>query len=177
MRRIYMTAMGCVMVLLFSSMANAHEFSIGALKIDHPWSRATPTSAAVGGAYFTITNNGTEPDTLVSAVTDASKRAEFHKMSMNGDVMKMAKVTEPLVIMPGQKLIFEPNGLHMMLFELKAGLEEGESFAGMLTFERAGSADVIFKVDRMGARAPKANVPVDNAGDATSHSGLSHDSE
>lgn len=47
-------------------------------------------------------------------------------MSMNGDVMKMAKVTwKPLVIMPGQKLIFEPNGLHMMLFELKAGLEEG----------------------------------------------------
>ena len=106
-----------------------------------------------------------------------AKRAEFHMMSMNGDVMKMAKVTEPLVIMPGQKLVFEPGGLHMMLFELTAGLKEGESFSSTLTFERAGSTDVIFKVDRMGAKVPSAKVPVNNTSDVTSHSGLSHGSE
>ncbi len=177
MRRFVRIALGCLMAMLISGMAIAHEFSIGSLTIDHPWSRATPPSAKVGGAYFAITNNGTEPDTLVSAMTNASERAEFHLMSMTGDVMTMAQVTEPLVIAPGQKLVFEPNGLHVMLFELRAGLKEGESFSGTLTFEKAGSVELVFKVDRMGAKAPTANAAVDQTGDAQDHSGMSHGSE
>ncbi len=43
--------------------------------------------------------------------------------------MKMAKVEEPLVIIPGESIKFEPGGLHLMLFDLKAGLKEGETFS------------------------------------------------
>jgi periplasmic copper chaperone A len=167
-------ALGCLIALLFSGMAVAHEFSVGSLTIDHPWSRATPSSAKVGGAYFTISNNGTEPDVLVSAMTNASERAEFHLMAMTGDVMTMAKVTDPLVIMPGQKLVFEPGGLHMMLFDLKTGLKEGRSFEGRLRFEKAGSVDVVFNIDSMGAKVPSANSAGNTANDAQGHNKMKH---
>ncbi len=38
------------------SFASAHEFKLGPLKIGHPWSRATPAGAKVGGGYLTKDN-------------------------------------------------------------------------------------------------------------------------
>lgn len=162
-------------LLLFASSALAHEFKAGTLVIDHPWSRATPPSAKVGGAYFTVTNTGTEPDILISANAVIADRAEFHSMTMDGDVMKMAKVDEPFVIKSGESITFEPGGLHLMLFDLKDGLNEGETFSGELKFEKAGPITVEFRVDKMGAKTPSK--PKAGSGDADDHSGMDHDAE
>lgn len=155
--------------------AVAHEFKAGAIVIGHPWSRATPPSAKVGGAYFTVTNTGAEPDALVSAKAVIADRAEFHSMTIDGEVMKMAKVEEPLVIKPGESITFEPGGMHLMLFDLKAGLKEGETFSGELGFEKAGPIKVEFAVDKMGAKAPSK--PKADTGDAGSHGSMNHDAE
>lgn len=173
MRKFAVAALGSLIAAFFAGFAGAHEFSTGSLTIDHPWSRATPPSAKVGGGYFTISNTGAEPDTLVSASSDIAERLEFHIMSMDGDVMKMKPVTGPLVIGPGQKLVFEPGGLHLMMFGLKAGLKEGEKFSGTLNFEKAGSVQIAFDVDRLGAKAPSANPA---AGGANGGAGMTHGS-
>src|ERR1019366_4738562 len=44
---------------LATSPALAHDYTVGSLKIDHPWARATPKGASVGGGYMKITNSGT----------------------------------------------------------------------------------------------------------------------
>lgn len=132
----------------------AHGYTVGALKIVHPWSRATPNGAKVAGGYLSVTNTGTEPDTLTGASLAAAGRAELHRMSMEGDVMKMAPVEGGLVIKPGETITLKPGGYHLMFLDLKGALRQGEMAKGALTFEKAGSVPVEFEVEGIAAKAP-----------------------
>ena len=132
----------------------AHGYTAGALKIVHPWSRATPNGAKVAGGYLSVTNTGTEPDTLTGASLAAAGHAELHRMSMEGDVMKMAPVEGGLVIKPGETITLKPGGYHLMFLDLKGALKQGEMAKGALTFEKAGSVPVEFEVEGIAAKAP-----------------------
>src|SRR5437763_140465 len=79
-------------VALVATAASAHAYAVGSLKINHPWSRATPKGASVAGGYMKITNNGTTPDRLTGGTTDAAQKFEIHEMSMEGGVMKMREL-------------------------------------------------------------------------------------
>ncbi len=48
------------------SPAAGHDFQVGSITINHPWSRATPPVAPVAGGYLTLTNDGEAADRLVS---------------------------------------------------------------------------------------------------------------
>ena len=57
-----------------ASAAQAQEYKVGALVIDHPWTRATPKSASVAGGYVKITNTGSAPDRLIGGSVDVAKK-------------------------------------------------------------------------------------------------------
>ena len=59
-----------ICTLTLPALAAAHDYKLGDLQIGHPWTRATP--GPNGGAFLTITNNGTTPDTLISAASSAA---------------------------------------------------------------------------------------------------------
>jgi copper(I)-binding protein len=133
---------------------HAAEFKAGAITVEQPWSRATPGGAQVGSGYLTIKNSGDSPDRLVSASTEVAARTEIHEMSMAGGIMKMRELTEGVPV-PGQgSVTLEPGAIHLMLLDLKRPLKEGESLAGTLNFERAGTVNVTFEVKGIGAAAP-----------------------
>lgn len=132
----------------------AHEFKAGSLTIGHPWARATPPGAKVAGGYLTIENGGAEPDRLVAVTAEIAGRAELHEMAVVDGVMKMRPLNDGVDIPAGGSVTLEPSGYHMMLMDLTRPLKEGESFAGTLTFEKAGTVDVTFKVESIGASAP-----------------------
>ena len=129
---------------LTTSSAFAHGYKLGNLEIGHPWARATPKGAAVGGAYLKVTNTGTAPDRLVSGSTDVSGRFEIHEMSMDGGVAKMRQLKDGLEIKPGETVELKPGGLHIMLLDLKQPIKQGDHVKGTLTFEKAGKIDVEF---------------------------------
>jgi copper(I)-binding protein len=131
--------------------AFAHEFKLGDLEIDHPWSRATPPGAQVAGGYFTIVNHGSQADRLVSVTSDISAKAEVHEMAVKDGVMTMRPVEGGVEIPAGGKLELKPGGYHLMLMGLKQPAKQGESFPATLTFEKAGSVTVEFQVEAMGA--------------------------
>jgi periplasmic copper chaperone A len=139
-----------------TGLALAHEYSVGPLKIDHPWARATPRGAKVGGGYAVITNTGSMPDRLVGGSLTAAGRVEIHRMTMEGDVMEMGPVEGGLEIKPGQTVKLEPGGLHIMFMDLAASLKQGEMVKGTLSFERAGTVPVEFAIDAIAAKAPEA---------------------
>lgn len=141
-----------VFALLFASAqaVMAHEFKVGDLEIGHPWSRATPAGAKVAGGYFTVTNNGTSADRLVSISSDVSDKAELHEMAVKDGVMSMRPVTEGLEIPAGGKVELKPGGYHLMFIDLKRQPKQGEKFSATLTFEKAGSVTVDFAVEGMG---------------------------
>lgn len=142
-------------LLIFAAPgAFAHEFKIGAIEIIHPWSRATPGGAKVAAGYLVIKNDGAEPDRLVGATVEVAGSAVAHEMATTNGVMTMRPVTGGIVIPAHGEVALKPGSYHLMLEDLKQPLKEGESFKGTLTFEKAGTGDVIFLVESMGAKTP-----------------------
>ncbi|ANN56849.1 hypothetical protein A9174_08760 [Mesorhizobium loti NZP2037] len=133
----------------------AHEFKVGDIEIGHPWSPATPAGAKVAGGYFTITNNGSAPDRLLSISSDISEKAELHEMGVKDGVMTMRPVVGGLEIPAGGKVVLGPGSYHVMFMDLKQPPKQGEMFAATLTFEKAGTVTIKFAVQAMGSAAPQ----------------------
>ncbi len=144
-------AFAVLSLLTVAGAASAHEFKLGNLDIDHPWSRATVPNAKVAAGYLSIKNSGSEADRLVSISTDVAGKAEIHEMSVDSaGVMTMRPVDGALEIPAGGEVKLAPKGLHVMFMELKQQIKEGENFKATLTFEKAGTVEVEFAVDKMG---------------------------
>ena len=111
---------------LLSGAVSAQTYSVGSLKIEMPWIRATPGGAKVAGGFMVITNTGTETDRLVGGVLPQAGRVEVHEMKMEGDVMQMRQLSNGLEIAPGQKIELKPGSFHVMFMELREPLKQGE---------------------------------------------------
>ncbi len=129
----------------------AHEFEAGNLKIDHPWTRATPAGATAAAGYMTITNEGKEMDKLVGGSADGVGNVEVHEMAVDNKVMKMRRLEGGLEIKPGATVELRPSSYHLMMIGLKTGFKKGGKIKGTLTFEKAGSVPVEFEIEAMGA--------------------------
>lgn len=127
------------------SIANAHDFKIGAIRIDHPY--ATPNlNGATGAVYFKfIKNDGKSMDQLIGARTTVSESVELHEMTMEGEVMKMRSLSH--VNLPvGTNVSFkhgQVNGYHLMLVGMKKPLKDGDRFPVWLQFKQAGEVEVM----------------------------------
>lgn len=130
----------------------ADDYKVGALEIDHPWARATPKGAKTAAGYMVIKNTGTTPDRLVGGSLAVAGSVEVHQMTMQGGVMKMRPVAGGLEIKPGETLELKPESYHVMFMDLKAPLMKGQPVKGTLSFEKAGSVDVEYAVEAIGAK-------------------------
>jgi periplasmic copper chaperone A len=148
MRRTMMLA---VLLALVTGAAAAHDYKLGTLEIKHPWARATPKGAPVGGGYLTIVNTGTTPDRLIGGSVAVAAKFEIHEMTMDHGVMKMRPLAKGLEIKPGATVELKPGSYHLMFMGLKAPLKQGDRVKGTLVFEKAGKLDVDFVVQSIGA--------------------------
>jgi copper(I)-binding protein len=145
-------AVFALLALVFAvGAATAHDYKIGTLEIAHPWARATPGGARVGGGYLVVANKGEAADRLVSATATVSDRVEIHEMAVKDGVMTMRPLAAGLEIPAGGTVALKPGSFHLMLMGLKQPLKEGERFAGTLTFEKAGKVEVEFRVEKIAA--------------------------
>ena len=138
-------------VALFGLPAAAHDYTLGSLKIGHPWARATPPTAPSGGGFLTVTNTGTTADRLVSVSSPAAAQVQVHEMKMDGTIMRMRELENGLEIPPGATVALAPGGLHLMMMGLKAPLKEATRVPVTLVFEKAGKIDVELQVMALGA--------------------------
>ena len=144
------------MLVPLAATSSAEQFKVGAIEIDQPWTRATPGGAGVAGGYLTIANTGSVPDRLIGGSSPDAARVEIHEMKMEDGVMKMRELTGGLEIKPGQKLELKPGGYHVMFMNLREPIKQGEMLKGQLRFEKAGTVDVEFKVEPIGAQRSQA---------------------
>ena len=142
-RRLLLAWLGLVLGTMGS--ASAHDFKAGDLRIDHPYATPSRPGVTTGAVYFRgIRNTVAAVDRLLSASTPVAGRVEIHRMRMQGDVMQMRAV--PALDIPGNTTVpmrhNTPDGYHLMLFDLKAPLKDGDRFLITLTFDRAGTREV-----------------------------------
>jgi periplasmic copper chaperone A len=143
LRRILAAALAAAAV---AGAAGAHEFTVGALTIGHPYAIATPATARTGAGYLTITNEGEAPDRLV-AVRAGFPKVEVHATELGAaGVARMAPV-EAVEVGPGETVALEPGGTHVMFMGLTDPFEAGEQIAATLVFEEAGEVAVVFNVE------------------------------
>ncbi|MFG1361377.1 copper chaperone PCu(A)C [Xanthobacter pseudotagetidis] len=151
-RRLLVAAAAMGAALLSGAGAIAHEFKAGSIEIGHPWSRATPAGAKVGAGYLVLKNGGAA-DRLVSATASFAGRVEIHEMAMKDGIMTMRPLADGLAVPAGGKVELKPGGYHIMFMDLKEPLKEGALMDGTLTFEKAGTVKVQYKVEPVGAGA------------------------
>ena len=149
-------AMAAVAMLscLFAAPVRAEEVKAGDLVITQAWTRATPGGAKIGGGYLTIENKGAAPDRLIGGSADFAGKVEVHEMAMNNGVMTMRPLEQGLAIEPGKTVKLAPGGYHLMMFDLKSPLKQGDKAPVTLQFEKAGKVSLSLEVEGIGAQAP-----------------------
>lgn len=151
--RLFAGAIAIGAIAVSASVADAHDYTAGTLKIDHPWTRVTPPGAKVAGGFLKITNTGTEADRLLGGSFALSDRVEVHEMKVEDGVMRMKEVSGGLEIPPGGTVELKPGSYHVMFMGLKSSPKEGERVEGTLTFEKAGAVEVAYAVEPLGAKS------------------------
>ena len=147
---------GMVIAYFIAASAMAADYKAGSISINDPWSRATPRGAQTAIGYMTIKNNGTTPDRLIGGSVDVANSFQFHSMVMENGVAKMRDLNG-IAIKPGQAIEFKPGGSHGMFVNLKHPLSKGEHVKGTLIFEHAGTVQIEYDVEGIGAqRGPMA---------------------
>jgi len=144
-----------LIALSWTGGATAQEYKSGTIVVGHPWSRATPPSAQVGGGYFSITNSGAEDDRLVAVRSPVARRVEVHEMKMDGSIMRMRALENGLVIPAKTTVNLESGSYHLMFIDLTAGFVKGARIPATLVFEKAGDINVVLEVLALGAKPPE----------------------
>ena len=125
--------------------APAHEETIGAIALSHPWSR--PAAQGQNGViYLEIANRGAAEDRLIAVSTPLASRVELHRSTMEDGIHRMEKV-ESIAVPAGETVALAPGGLHVMLVGLKFMLMAEETIPVTFTFEHAGNITATVTVE------------------------------
>jgi hypothetical protein len=99
--------------------------------VSDPWIRATVPAQKTAGAFMQL--RSAKATRLVDVQTPVAGRAEVHQMAMDGQTMRMQKV-DGIDLPAGQTVNLSSGGYHVMLFDLKQQLKEGEQVPLTLSF-------------------------------------------
>jgi copper(I)-binding protein len=148
----YRTAALALATALASAPLAAHEFTLGAITIDHPYTPATAAAARTAAGYMAITNAGATADRLV-AVRSALPRTALHGTEVDAGGVARMNHLDAVELPPGETVEFAPQGLHVMFMGLDGALEPGAAIDATLVFENAGALEVQFVVEARDAAA------------------------
>ena len=146
MRKITLEVLAALALTIAAIITSATGVKANDLMVMAPFARASETPMAkTGAAYMMIMNHGGVADRLVSVSSDVAATAEVHRMTMDGDVMRM----EPagIIEIPANSTVeLMPGSLHVMFTGLKAPLKQGETITLVLNFEKSGAMQVAVPV-------------------------------
>jgi periplasmic copper chaperone A len=141
-------------VALLPMLVVAHSYTAGALKIGHPWSRATPPGAQVAVGFLTIANTGQTDDRLLRLDSPVAERVEIHQMTMAAGMMRMRRLDDGLALAAGKTVTLAPGGYHLMFIRPSRAFVAGDRIKATLVFRDAGKVAVEFAVGDAGATMP-----------------------
>ncbi len=142
-----MKYLAAALISLLPLSAFAHDYEINGLKVEHPIAKATTETARASAGYLSITNTGETADSLVAVEADFP-RVMVHDTKVEDGVASMVHM-DSITLEPGQTVVFEPGGLHVMFMGLSEQMIEGQKIPGTLVFENAGRLDIEFNVENV----------------------------
>ncbi|HEX4984454.1 MAG TPA: copper chaperone PCu(A)C [Burkholderiales bacterium] len=147
----FLYGLACALFLAAGGPARAAQ----PLEVVDAWARATVPGQSVGGVYMELRAH--EDMRLTGVRTAAAESAQIHRMSMENGMMRMRPV--PFLVLPaGKSVKLAPGGYHIMLFDLKNSLVEGQKLRLELIVEDAAKARQTIPVEAV-IRERDAGVP------------------
>lgn len=104
-----------------------------------------PPSPSEAAAYFTAANHGEQADTLVGVAAAGASSASLHRSVEEGERVTM-QMLERVGIEPGDSLVLEPGGTHLMLVGLTRAPHPGDTMRVTLRFAHAGNLELALPV-------------------------------
>ena len=101
-----------------------------------------------GAGYFTA-EAAALPEAIVAVTAPPPTRIEMHESLTEGGTMAMRAI--PTAPFEDDKLLFEPGGKHLMLFDLDPALKAGDTLPLTFRFAKASPVTVAAKVLPPGA--------------------------
>ena len=149
-------------ILLGAALSLSALPALAEIVIEHAYARSASPAARSGAVFMVVHNTGPEADRLIAAKTDAARHTGLHTNIIEEGIAKMVAVPEGFEIAPGDELLLQRGGHHVMLMGLTAPFVQGEELTLTLTFEQAGEITLV--------------VPIDNERDGEMHmDGMNHE--
>lgn len=112
------------------------------LTIESAWVKAG-TQGTMTGLFLSLTNTGDTALTLTSAHSDSATMMELHDtVAADDGSTTMVEVDGGFTIAPGDTMILEPGGRHLMLMGLTNDLIAGDTLDVTLTFDDGSSTTI-----------------------------------
>lgn len=109
---------------------------VNTVTIEDAWVRSSEYSAKAGGMtgiFGKFTNNGTTNITIIGGETDMAKMVQVHEV-VDG---MMQEKEGGIVIKPGETVILEPGGLHIMIMNIAKPIVAGDKMTITVKFDGA----------------------------------------
>ncbi len=131
--------------LILCATASASEH----LMLTNQWIRESPPGVPLAG-YFKIHNHSAVNHKIVAVSALGFSHVMIHQ-TMNVDgVMKMQHIPT-IDIPPGERITFEPGGLHLMLMKPETQYATGDEIIINLEFQNGHRRNAVFTVKKIEA--------------------------
>jgi len=105
----------------------------------------TPKTFPAAAIFMTLENHTGQRDRMIDFKTDRAGRVELHTMALENNIMRMRQVSH-YDVMAGGKHELKHMADHIMLFDMQSDFVVGETFNGVVLFEKAGEIPVTIYV-------------------------------
>lgn len=105
-----------------------------AVSVHDAWVREPMGGRNMTGAFAIVENTGATAKAIVAASSDISDKVELHEMKNENGMMRMSPVKKMDVPANG-KLELKPGSFHVMLFDVKKKISDGEKISLTFTFD------------------------------------------
>jgi copper(I)-binding protein len=123
------------------------------VSVHDAWARATAPGQTTGAVYMSLTSPA--GDTLTGISSPAAGAAMLHKTTQMNGMSGMTDM-DTLPLPAGTKITLAPQGMHVMLMDLKHPLVAGQNVEVDLTFAKSPGIQVKAPVQPISAAAPPA---------------------
>lgn len=144
LRHILSSTLAVAAFLLLAGVAQAQGVTV-----HDAWVREPMGGRNVTGAFAIVENPTATPRSIVAASSDVSDKVELHEMKNEGGKMSMSMVKKVDVPAKG-KLELKPGSFHVMLFDVKKKLTDGEKIKLTLTLDDGTKVETEAQVRKAG---------------------------
>jgi len=123
------------------------------VSVHDAWARATAPGQTTGAVYMSLTSPA--GDTLTGISSPDAGAAMLHKTTQMNGMSGMTDM-DTLPLPAGTKITLAPQGMHVMLMDLKHPLVAGQNVEVDLTFAKSPGIHVKAPVQPISAAAPPA---------------------